>query len=147
MRGGVRKRSAFDGKEAEVRPHPPLGLRTRSDQDGGRCGSSWREQLPAGEGRRSLPERQNQPRDRTFAEVRGWRSLGRSLGRCPLWCGDVDVVRGRALAPYVRVFMRGFLLVSLVSLNTTQIAAGNFPGAFVVGAAISLVWWSNSSKS
>jgi hypothetical protein len=44
------------------------------------------------------------------------------------------------------VFLRGFALVTLVALNTTQIASGNFGGAFVVGGGISLLWWSNSSK-
>jgi hypothetical protein len=48
--------------------------------------------------------------------------------------------------PYVRVFLRGFLIVACVALNTRQIAAGNYPGAFVVGAAISGLWWSNSSS-
>jgi hypothetical protein len=43
------------------------------------------------------------------------------------------------------VFLRGFLLVALVALNTRQIASGNYAGAFLVGGAISLVWWSNSS--
>lgn len=50
------------------------------------------------------------------------------------------------MTPYLRVFVRGFLLVALVSLNTRQIAAGNYPGAFLVGGTISAVWWANSSK-
>jgi hypothetical protein len=37
--------------------------------------------------------------------------------------------------------------VALVALNTRQIAAGNYSGGFLVGGAISLVWWSNSSKT
>lgn len=49
--------------------------------------------------------------------------------------------------PYARVFLRGFLLVALVSLNTRQIASGNYPGAFLVGGTISAVWWANSSKN
>jgi hypothetical protein len=43
------------------------------------------------------------------------------------------------------VFLRGFVLVTLVSLNTRQIAHGSYPGAFMVGGMISLVWWQNSS--
>lgn len=43
------------------------------------------------------------------------------------------------------MFLRGFALVALVSLNTRQIAGGHYGGAFVVGGCISLVWWSNSS--
>jgi hypothetical protein len=46
----------------------------------------------------------------------------------------------------VRVFLRGFLIVACVALNTRQIAAGNYAGAFVVGGMISGLWWSNSSK-
>lgn len=43
------------------------------------------------------------------------------------------------------MFLRGFALVALVALNTRQIAGGHYGGAFVVGGAISLVWWQNSS--
>jgi uncharacterized membrane protein YoaK (UPF0700 family) len=49
------------------------------------------------------------------------------------------------MTPYLRVFLRGFLLVALVSLNTRQIAGGHYGGAFLVGGMISAVWWSNSS--
>ena len=49
------------------------------------------------------------------------------------------------MSPYLRVFVRGFALVTLVSLNTRQIANGHYPGAFLVGGMISAVWWSNSS--
>lgn len=49
------------------------------------------------------------------------------------------------IMPYVRVFLRGFVQVALVSLNVRQVASGNYGGAFVVGGAISLVWWWNSS--
>jgi hypothetical protein len=47
---------------------------------------------------------------------------------------------------YVRVFLRGFVLVALVALNTRQVAGGRYLGAFVVGGLISLVWWANSSS-
>jgi len=47
---------------------------------------------------------------------------------------------------YLRVFFRGFILVTLVSWNTRQIASGNYPGAFLIGGTISAVWWANSSK-
>lgn len=36
--------------------------------------------------------------------------------------------------------------MTLVALNTRQIAAGNYPGAFMVGGTISAVWWANSSS-
>jgi hypothetical protein len=45
----------------------------------------------------------------------------------------------------LRVFLRGFVLVSLVAMNTRQVASGRYLGAFLVGGLISLVWWSNSS--
>ena len=45
----------------------------------------------------------------------------------------------------LRTFLRGFVLVALVSLNTRQVAGGRYVGAFVVGGLISLVWWANSS--
>lgn len=46
---------------------------------------------------------------------------------------------------YANVFARGFFLVALVAANTRQIAQGKYLGAFLVGGAISFVWWSNSS--
>lgn len=46
---------------------------------------------------------------------------------------------------YGRTFLRGFLLVTLVSMNTRQVAAGRYAGAFIIGGLISLVWWANSS--
>lgn len=47
---------------------------------------------------------------------------------------------------YLRLFLRGFVQVALVSLNVRQVAQGHYGGAFFVGGLISLVWWSNSSK-
>jgi hypothetical protein len=47
---------------------------------------------------------------------------------------------------YARVWLRGFVLVALVAMNTRQVASGNYCGAFVVGGLISFVWWANSSK-
>jgi hypothetical protein len=46
---------------------------------------------------------------------------------------------------FLRVFLRGFVLVMLVSLNTRQVANGRYLGAFLVGGCISAVWWANSS--
>jgi hypothetical protein len=46
----------------------------------------------------------------------------------------------------IALFLRGFILVALVSANTRQIANGRYAAAFVVGGLISLFWWSNSSK-
>jgi hypothetical protein len=47
---------------------------------------------------------------------------------------------------YARIWLRGFLLVALVAMNTRQVASGQYGGAFICGGLISLVWWSNSSK-
>jgi hypothetical protein len=47
---------------------------------------------------------------------------------------------------YGWLFLRGFVLVSLVAANTTQIAQRHFGGAFIVGMGVSLVWWWNSSS-
>jgi hypothetical protein len=46
---------------------------------------------------------------------------------------------------YLRLWLRGFVQVSLVACQTAQIARNHFDGAFVVGWLISFVWWSNSS--
>jgi hypothetical protein len=46
---------------------------------------------------------------------------------------------------YCRLWLRGFVQVSLVACQTTQIAHGKYDGAFVVGWLISFVWWWNSS--
>lgn len=48
---------------------------------------------------------------------------------------------------YLQTFARGLLQVTLVAANTRQIATGHIGGAMGVGFLISLVWWSNSSKS
>jgi hypothetical protein len=44
----------------------------------------------------------------------------------------------------VRLAARGWLIVSLTALNVSQIAAHHYSSAFVVGTAISLVWFGNS---
>jgi hypothetical protein len=44
------------------------------------------------------------------------------------------------------VFLRGWLMVSLVALNTVQIAHGRTLHAMVVGFCISYLWWGNSSR-
>lgn len=47
----------------------------------------------------------------------------------------------------VRIFLRGWLIVTLTSANVRQIAAGNYAHAFLVGYGISLVWWHNSRNA
>lgn len=45
---------------------------------------------------------------------------------------------------YARLFLRGFLIVGLVALNTRQVAQGRYVHAGIVGFLISGVWWFNS---
>jgi len=47
---------------------------------------------------------------------------------------------------YFALFSTGFIQVSLVSVNTYQIAHGHLVGVFVVGFLISLVWSWNVKK-
>lgn len=44
------------------------------------------------------------------------------------------------------MFLRGLAMVTLVAMNTRQIASGHLSGAMAVGFLISWLWWSNSSK-
>ncbi len=46
----------------------------------------------------------------------------------------------------IALFLRGWLMVSLVALNTVQISHGRYVSAAVVGFCISWLWWANSSK-
>ena len=46
----------------------------------------------------------------------------------------------------IALAFRGWLMVTLVSLNTVQIAHGRAAQACVVGFGISWLWWANSSK-
>lgn len=48
---------------------------------------------------------------------------------------------------YATLFGRAFLQVSLVALNVSQIAKGNFVGAFLVGGAISWLWFGNAKTA
>lgn len=45
------------------------------------------------------------------------------------------------------LFIRGFLLVMLVAINTYQLAHRHYLGAFIVGFLISLTWWFNAGAS
>lgn len=52
-----------------------------------------------------------------------------------IWCSGL---------PYLRVFGRGMMIVTLTASNIRQIAAGHYGRAFCVGMAISAVWWWNA---
>lgn len=45
---------------------------------------------------------------------------------------------------YASLFGRAFLQVFLVAVNVSQIAAGHYVGAFLVGGAISWMWFGNA---
>ena len=47
----------------------------------------------------------------------------------------------------MRLFLRGFGIVSLTAANVREISQGHYGAAFVVGTAISLVWWFNSKSA
>lgn len=46
----------------------------------------------------------------------------------------------------LRLFVRGAAIVTLVAMNTRQLAAGRVGAASCVGFLISWLWWINSSK-
>jgi len=48
---------------------------------------------------------------------------------------------------YLTLFGRAFLQVSLVAANVVQIAKGQYVGMFVVGAAISYLWFGNARSA
>lgn len=48
---------------------------------------------------------------------------------------------------YLRLFLRGFLIVSLTSANVVQISRGHYLGAFGVGFGISFFWWGNAHRA
>ena len=50
----------------------------------------------------------------------------------------------QTLGAHLGVFWRGLLIVTLTASNVAQIAGGHWLGAFVNGAAISWVWFSNA---
>jgi hypothetical protein len=47
----------------------------------------------------------------------------------------------------LKVFGRGFLIVSLTASNVAQIAAHHYAGGFLIGMAISVVWWGNAHRA
>ena len=52
-----------------------------------------------------------------------------------------------AISAYAQVFGRGFLIVTLTSLNVFQVSHRHWIGGFCVGVLISVVWWSNARRS
>lgn len=45
---------------------------------------------------------------------------------------------------HLRLFLRGFVIVTLTAYNVTNIAQGQYGHAFLGGFGISFVWWGNS---
>lgn len=54
------------------------------------------------------------------------------------------MIRRLLASAHVRVFGRGWMLVTLTACNIRQIASGHYARSFAVGAAISAVWWLNA---
>jgi hypothetical protein len=48
---------------------------------------------------------------------------------------------------YLRLFLRGFLIVMLTATQVRLIAAGAYGPAFLAGCSISAVWWFNSRSA
>ena len=46
----------------------------------------------------------------------------------------------------ISLALRGWLMVTLVSLNSIQIVHRRYVSAAVVGFCISFLWWTNSSR-
>jgi hypothetical protein len=46
--------------------------------------------------------------------------------------------------PQLAIFLRGFTIVALTATNVGQVAGQHWVGAFMVGFAISFVWFANS---
>lgn len=42
------------------------------------------------------------------------------------------------------VWRRAFTIVTLTSLNVTQVSGGHYAVAFITGGALSFVWWRNT---
>lgn len=42
------------------------------------------------------------------------------------------------------IFLRGFLIVTLVAWNVRHVAQGHYGAAFLTGGGISLLWWLNA---
>jgi hypothetical protein len=53
----------------------------------------------------------------------------------------------RPSAVLVNLFLRAFVMVSLVAANTRQISHGHYGGALVCGCLISYVWYRNVGKA
>ena len=51
------------------------------------------------------------------------------------------------LAPYLPIFGRAALQVALVAWNVVNLSQGHYGLAFVSGAAVSFVWWTNARTS
>lgn len=48
---------------------------------------------------------------------------------------------------YLRLLGRGFVIVALTAANVRQVSQGRYGHAFLVGCAISAVWWWNSRSA
>lgn len=66
----------------------------------------------------------------------------------PRLCPNRAAVVGQYVsAAYVNLFLRALVMVSLVSLNTVQIAHGRLLAAVGIGGLISFVWFMNAGEA
>jgi len=50
-------------------------------------------------------------------------------------------------APLATIALRGWLLVSAVAFNVSQVAAGHYVIAFLSGTLVSVIWWGNAGRA
>jgi 4-amino-4-deoxy-L-arabinose transferase-like glycosyltransferase len=72
----------------------------------------------------------------------GLRDGGISWPEC-----DVRVELTQPSAVLVNLFLRAFVMVTLVAANTRQISQGHYGWALVCGCLISYVWYRNVGKA
>lgn len=46
-----------------------------------------------------------------------------------------------------RIWFRAFSIVTCTALNVTQVASGNYLGAFFTGGLLSFIWWANTKTA
>lgn len=97
--------------------------------------------VEVGDGAADVSEVRGGPADAQRDGLPGGAGVLSGLQQCVV--GHRAAAQLAGLAAWV--FLRGFVIVALVSLNTRQIAQGRYESAFVVGGLISAMWWSNSS--
>ena len=55
--------------------------------------------------------------------------------------------RGILIEDHLRLWWRGFSIVTLTAANVIQVTGGHWLGALLVGFGISFVWWGNAHRA